>query len=189
MDIVIRTRRLNIRMATVNDGDLFYDLWTTPEVMEMVGYPNGLKITREEVYQLLKMSAAQPLDAKLVVETNDRGTPIGGSQTWAPDAHLVSTTDIKLFPEYWGNGYGREIKQALVDWLFTNTNCQRIKATPNKLNIASQRMQEAVGARLEGEMTWQFPERMKDHTVDLELYVYVVHKEDWVRSRRELQVW
>lgn len=182
MDIVIRTKRLNIRMATVNDGDLFYELWTTPEVMHMVGFPNGLRITREEVYQLLKMSKARPLDAKLVIETNYRGTPIGEAKLGTPDKDGVSTTDVKLLPEFWGNGYGREVKQGLVDWLFTNTSCLKIRSTPNKLNIPSQKMQEAVGARLEGETTHVFPEKMKDYTVNLDLFVYVVHKEDWLNK-------
>ena len=129
------------------------------------------------------MSKAQPLDAKLVVETNDRGIAIGEAKFGTPDSSDESTTDVKLLPEFWGNGYGREIKQGLVDWLFTNTTCQRIKATPNKRNRSSQKMQEAVGARLEGETTYKFPEKMKDYTVDLDLFVYVVHKEDWVKSR------
>jgi RimJ/RimL family protein N-acetyltransferase len=95
----------------------------------------------------------------------------------------VSETDVKLLPQYWGKGYGTEIKRALVDWLFTNTDCRIIRATPNRNNIPSQKMQEAVGGRRVGEGVCEFPESMRDHTVDVPYYIYEVTRKTWERRK------
>jgi len=47
--VVFETERLIIRAATVADIDLFYTLWTNPQVMKNVGFPQGLRITRSEL--------------------------------------------------------------------------------------------------------------------------------------------
>jgi RimJ/RimL family protein N-acetyltransferase len=56
------------------------------------------------------------------------------------------------------SAYGVEIKQALVDYLFTHTDCSAVEATPNVENKASIKMQEAVGGVCLGEATFQVPE-------------------------------
>ena len=47
--LVFETERLITRIATVDDVDLFYALWTNPQVMANVGFPHGLRITRSEL--------------------------------------------------------------------------------------------------------------------------------------------
>jgi len=38
-----------------------------------------------------------------------------------------------------------EVKQGLVDYLFTHTDCIAVQAAPKRGNVASIKMQEAVG--------------------------------------------
>jgi RimJ/RimL family protein N-acetyltransferase len=57
-----------------------------------------------------------------------------------PDDDGIASTDIKLLPAYWGQRYGSEIKKGLVDYLFTNTDCLAVEASPNVNNIASIRL-------------------------------------------------
>jgi hypothetical protein len=47
--IVFETERLQIRLAGVEDVDHFYRLWTNPQVMTQVGFPNGLQVTLPEI--------------------------------------------------------------------------------------------------------------------------------------------
>ena len=110
---------------------------------------------------------------------------IGECKLGPPDDDGVAGTDVKLMPEFWGSRYGAEVKQGLVDYLFTHTDCKIIKATPNKKNIASQKMQEAVGGKRVSEELYRFPEKMRDYTCDIPLYIYHVFREDWEKRKSE----
>ena len=179
MEHIFETKRLIVRQATIDDTDHFFELWTNPEVMKFVGFPQGLKITKEELKKQLDQAEGKILDCRLVVIRRKDGKRIGECKLGRPKEESISETDVKLLPKYWGRGYGKEIKTALVDWLFTHTACKGVKATPNKLNIASQKMQESVGARLVGETSYQFPESMKEYTQEVHSLIYIVYKEDW----------
>jgi RimJ/RimL family protein N-acetyltransferase len=76
-----------------------------------------------------------------------------------------------------------EIKQALVDYLFTHTTCLAVEGTPNVANVASIKMQEAVGAVRVGEETHRFPESMAETTAPVHHYIYHVLRPDWERLR------
>jgi ribosomal-protein-alanine N-acetyltransferase len=179
--IVFRTARLSVRRATASETDVafFHHIWTNPEVMKFVGYPQGLRITPDEIRAQIEKEHDTEYDVWLVVELKNSGVPVGECKLGWPNTDGISETDIKLLPQYWGNGYGTEIKRALVAYLFTNTGCRAVKATPNKENIASQRMQEAVGGRRVGEGVFRFPEKMRNFTCPVPHYVYLVYREDW----------
>lgn len=184
-EIVFQTERLRIRKAMDCDADVefFYRLWTNPEVMTMVGFPQGLRITCDEIRAMFERANDSEYNRRLEVEIITTGTPIGECKLGLPDDQGISETDVKLLPEYWANGYGTEIKRGLVDYLFRNTECKAVKATPNKNNIASQKMQEAVGGKQVAEGIFRFPEEMRDYTCDVPHYVYMVLREDWEKDK------
>jgi RimJ/RimL family protein N-acetyltransferase len=101
-----------------------------------------------------------------------------------PDEEGVSRTDVKLLPAYWGHKYGVEIKQALVDYLFLHTDCAAVEGTPNVANIASIKMQEAVGAVRVGEDTFHFPIARAALTTPVHHYIYHVTRATWARRRK-----
>lgn len=183
--IVIETARLTVRRATVSESDveLYLRIWTNSEVMRFVGYPKGLHITKDEIREHIEKEKDSEFNVWLVVELKNAGVPIGECKLGAPDKDGISETDVKLLPQYWGQGYGTEIKRALVEYLFTHTTCRAVKATPNKENIASQKMQEAVGGRRVGEGVFHFPDDMRDFTRPVPHYVYMVFREDWEKRR------
>jgi len=184
--MIFQTRRLIVRKAYPCDADaeLFYRLWTDPRVMTMVGFPQGLKITRREILDSIRNEDDTPYDKKLIVETRDNREMIGECKLGLPDDDGISETDVKLRPQFWGNGYGTEIKHGLVDYLFTHTDCRIVQATPNKKNIASQKMQEAVGGKIVGEGVFKFPEHRRRDTCDVPYYKYHLFREDWKRLKK-----
>lgn len=93
-----------------------------------------------------------------------------------PDKAGISITDIKLLPAYWRQGYGKELKRSLVDYLFTHTDCVAVQATPNKENIASIKMQEAVGGVRIGAGSTEFPPSMQAYTRPVHYYIYRVYR-------------
>jgi len=184
------TPRLLIRRADLSemDADFFLRLWNDPRVMRYVGFPRGLGLdvtrVRDAIRRGLEMGDERQLDARLVVVRKQDGALIGECKLGTPNAEGLSETDVKLLPEYWGQGYGVEIKRGLLAYLFTHTECQVVQATPNVDNIASIRMQEAVGGECIGEAVYEFPPEKRDFTCPVHHYIYHVRRETWEKANR-----
>jgi RimJ/RimL family protein N-acetyltransferase len=182
-DIVFASERLVVRTATVQDVELIYELWTDPRVMANVGFPHGLRITREEIEETLRKPSGSEFERLLVVELKATGQAIGQCHMRAPGEEDIAETDIKLLPAFWGHKYGVEIKRGLVAYLFTHTDCTAVGASPNVANMASIKMQEAVGGVRVGEQVYEFPESMRDYTAPVHHYIYHVYREHWQREQ------
>ncbi|MFH1372599.1 MAG: GNAT family protein [bacterium] len=185
MSTVFETTRLRIRRPTTSpeDVDLLFNLWTDPQVMADVGFPEGLTITREEVKCQVAGWNSSPDNDRLVAALKESGQLIGECKLGKPDTDGTCETDVKLLPRFWGRGLGTEIKQGLVDYLFTHTDCTAVRATPNRNNIASQKMQEAVGGKVVDQGVYHFPKPLRSQTIDVPYLVYVVTREEWQRRR------
>jgi RimJ/RimL family protein N-acetyltransferase len=182
--IVFETKRLLIRTACTDDAELYFALWTDPTVMSNVGFPSGLRITLPEIEVLLKEQPAQSeFGRNLVVELLASQTPVGECKMYQPDEEGIAKTDVKLLPEYWGNRFGVEVKQGLLDYLFLHTECRAVEGTPNIENKASIKMQEAVGGVRVGEDVHHFPEGREEYTHPVHHYIYLVYREEWERRR------
>ncbi|MCP4424133.1 MAG: GNAT family N-acetyltransferase [Chloroflexi bacterium] len=182
-DTVFETARLIIRAAREADAAMYYALWMNPQVMTNVGFPQGLRITQEEIVAKIREQRMSEFERRLVVELKATGQEMGECTLHLPDEEGIAGTDVKLLPEFWGNKYGVEVKQGLVDYLFTHTNCTAVQATPNVNNIASIKMQEAVGGVRVDESVYEFPEEMRDWTCPVHSYIYRVFRADWERGR------
>jgi RimJ/RimL family protein N-acetyltransferase len=180
---VFDTERLVIRVATDQDVDLLYELWTDPRVMADVGFPQGLRITRDEIEERLRKLSESEFERLLVVELKATGQVIGQCAMHCPDEEGVAETDIKLLPAFWGHKYGVEVKRGLVAHLFADTGCAAVQATPNVDNLASIKMQESIGGVRVGEHVYEFPESMRGYTTPVHHYVYRVYRKDWEREQ------
>lgn len=181
--LVFETVRLMVRTATVEDVDLFYALWTNPQVMKNVGFPQGLRTTRSEIEERLSKRGKSEFEQLLVVELKATGQAIGECKLSDPDEEGIAEPDIKLLPEFWGHKYGIEAWRALVAYQFMHTTCVAVQATPNVENRASIKMQEAAGGMRLGEDVYLFPESMRAYTTPVHHYIYRVHRADWERHR------
>jgi RimJ/RimL family protein N-acetyltransferase len=177
--IVFETARLVVRAATVDDADLYYGLWTAPQVMSNVGFPKGLRMTREEIGDRLRNQGESPFEQLLVIELKTTGAAIGECGMHRPDEEGIAVTDVKLLPAHWGNKYGVEVKRGLLAYLFAHTDCVAVQGTPNVNNVASIKMQEAVGGVRVGEAVYEFPESMRDFTAPVHHYIYLVYRSNW----------
>jgi RimJ/RimL family protein N-acetyltransferase len=188
VDILFETPRLCIRRAQPDEADtaFFLRLWNDPQVMRNVGFPYGLRLDAVQVRQALERGLQQGderrLDACLVAVRKDTGQVIGECKLGTPDAQGLSETDIKLLPEFCGQGYGTEIKRGLLSYLFTRTECLVAQATPNIDNLASVRMQQAVGGRRVGASTYEFPPEMQSFTCPVHCHIYQVRRDDWLKD-------
>jgi len=182
---VFETERLLIRAAGEQDAGLYYELWTDPRVMANVGFPHGLRITQEEIEERLRKPFESEFEQLLVVELRATGQAIGECAMHLPNEEGIAETDVKLLPAFWGHRYGTEVKRGLVGHLFRHTACRAVGASPNVNNIASIKMQEAVGGMRVGEGVYEFPESMRDYTTPVHHYFYHVYREHWEQEQSE----
>lgn len=183
--LVFETERLLVRTATTEDAELVHKLWTDPRVMANVGFPQGLPTTRTEIEKRIQNPSESEFEQLLIVELAETGESIGQCLMHLPDQEGIAETDIKLLPAYWGHRYGVEVKRGLVAHLFAHTDCVAVHATPNVDNVASIKMQEAVGGVRVGEGVYEFPESMREYTAAVHHYVYEVSRENWERLQRK----
>ena len=177
--VVFHTDRLTVQLAGVEDAELFYALWTDPAVMTHVGFPQGLPITQAEIVARLEKQPGTVFGRLLLVVLQATGERMGECYMTLPDVAGIAETDVKLLPAFWGHQYGVEIKRGLLNYLFSYTDCSCVQATPNIHNIASIKMQEAVGAVRVGEETAVFPPAMHSYTQPVKHYVYQVSRATW----------
>ena len=182
---IFETERLLVRAATEQDVGLLYELWTDPRVMSYVGFPQGLRITREKIKQQVQRSYESEFDRVLVVVLKTTGQAIGECGMHLPDEEGIAETDVKLLPAFWGHKYGTEVKCGLVGYLFSHTPCTAVGASPNVDNIASIKMQEAVGGVRIAEQVYEFPESMRDYTAPVHHYIYHVYRESWKQGQSD----
>ena len=182
--IVIETPRLIIYLAVPDDASFIHSLWTDPRVMRNVGFPGVLRITEAEVREDIIRRGDSEFSQLLIIRLRQSGTAVGQCLMSPPNETGIAETDVKIVPTYWGQRFGVEIKQSLVDYLFTHTDCKVIQATPNVGNIASVKMQEAVGGVRVGESVFEFPESMREYTTPVRHYIYQVTRENWLRTRK-----
>lgn len=188
--LIFATARLAVRKATEADTDLFEALWRDPRVMRHVGFPHGLPITRAEIAAQLAGQAAQDgeFDCRLVVMLRAGGAPIGECKLGAPDAQGIAHTDVKLLPQFWGHRYGVEVKRGLLDYLFRHTDCTAVSATPNVNNVASIKMQVAVGGAPVSEGVFEFPPALRDTTTPVRHIVYHVSRATWEKQQARAEL-
>ena len=183
--IVFETERLVVRLATVEDVEIFYRLWTNRQIMANVGFPYGLPITRADVKYKISLGGPSEFEQLLIVVIKTTGQAIGECKLHRPDRDGIAATDVKLLLEFWGNHYGVEVKHGLLEHLFTHTDCESVEATPNVGNIPSIKMQEAVGGVRVGESIYEFPESERSYTAPVHHYIYRVSRENWEKRQEE----
>ncbi|MBN1813051.1 MAG: GNAT family N-acetyltransferase [Anaerolineae bacterium] len=181
--LVFETERLIVRIATEDDVALFHALWTNPQVMTYVGFPQGIPLTLKGMKARPLKISESPFDCHLVVELKETGRAIGESKLASPDEEGIAGPDLKLLPEFWGHKYGQEAWRARVDYEFTHTDCAVVLGTPNVENIASIKTQEAAGAVRTGEDLYEFPESMQAYTTPVHCYIYKITRANWEGRR------
>lgn len=155
------------------DLPFLFELWHIPEVMryaDELPWLRGWTKTDDPgtAWQRYQEQRAElgPEYTQLILRLRD-GTPIGESflaplregytfGRWPkPDRVLAVMGDIKLLPEYWGQGLGTEGMQHVVEWVFRHTETELFVVPPHRHNPAAERVYEKAGfVRFTGMRSW-----------------------------------
>lgn len=178
---MFESTRLVYRTLNEADFDLFYELNSDEEVMKYA-YLDRLS-TREDAIEifsnLLLNQNAHDKGTQYVASLKIANIPIG-----IVDYDVVlnhwngGIFEIGYFikPKYWGQGFGTEMGNALIDYLFTNFNIHKVIASCNTKNNKSERIMEKLGMNKEGMLKRV---RYKNGHWDDEM-IYALLKEEWL---------
>ncbi|WP_166389242.1 GNAT family N-acetyltransferase [Nocardioides ochotonae] len=189
----VRTERLLLRPARVDDADATYRIRSLPEVAQWITSAPG-----EPASYAASFAEPERLARTLVVELAADGGPgrgpvIGDLMLWVGDgwaqaevagAARASEAELGwvLDPAYAGRGLATEAVRALLETCFTTLGLRRVTAQCFADNTASWRLMERVGMRRESHAV---RESLHRELGWLDSFGYAVLAEEW-RAAREL---
>lgn len=154
-DVFLAGERINLCVQSERHRPDLRALWESGEVMKYVGFPNGLGWNTERYEKNWKRIRADRKNIYLALEDKS-GKFLGEARLTAPDQKGVCAHDLKLTPEHWGKGLGREawiemLAAALRRWPGT-----KAEVTPSIENERALRLYKSLGFVPDGEEgTWE----------------------------------
>ena len=89
-------------------------------------------------------------DFKWGMVSKDTNTVIGDISVFDIENSRMGSVGYRLDPDLWGQGYTSEALATAVDFIFTHTELDRLHATADVRNVASNRVLEKCGFVHEG---------------------------------------
>jgi len=159
----LKTQRLRLRAPEMRDLGALVELLSDYDVAKMlarVPYPYDREGGRAWLETAVARTDNWPAADELPFHIDLNGAMIGCVSFRA----LQQTPHIGywLGRPYWGNGYMSEAVAAAVDWLFLETDHNRLISEAMTENPASLKVMEKVGFRRTGENSCQSVARGRD---------------------------
>jgi len=151
---VIETDRLLLRRFTEDDLDELAAIFAKPEVF-WFNHRRGL--TREETEEMLRDRFIEPWESRgfshwAVIRKED-GVMLGycglSVPSFLPEVLPAVELGYRFDPGAWGRGYAVESGRASLDYGFNALGLDRIIAIHDVENVASGRVMERLGMRVE----------------------------------------
>ncbi len=168
---MLEGKNLNLRVLEKEDLSLFADWFNN---LEVFGEYNPLRqVSRTDVDKILDT----PLELKpFLIERKD-GSKIGfvaHFHVLHPGGKLLEI-GYSLVPNERGKGFCTEAVKIMVDYLFLSRDVERIQATTETRNLASQKVLEKAGFKKEGTVRKYFFIRGQYR----DSFIYSILREEW----------
>ncbi|HEY9100526.1 GNAT family protein [Chitinimonas sp.] len=180
----LTTPRLQLRELKARDADALFAIHSDPETMRWFGADP--LVDRHQALQLIEMfaewrKAPAPGTRWGIVRQSD-GELLGSCGLFKWNRSWRNCVlGYELGRPYWGEGWMSEALRAVLDYGFDNMNLHRVQAEIHPDNLASIRLVERLGFRLEGRHRQQGHWGGQFH--DLDCYGLLAH--EWFGQRRE----
>lgn len=156
-DHTIKTDRLLLTPLTLDDANSLHELWTHPDVRRYLW--DDIIIPFEQTAAIIETSINRFRDqahglwgARLTNTPNHNNTAlelIGFCGFWEffdpPTLQLL----YGIAANYWNHGYATECAQAMANYGLHQLGFQQVRASTDLPNVASIRVLENIGMRLE----------------------------------------
>jgi RimJ/RimL family protein N-acetyltransferase len=152
MAIILETPRLLLRHQVIEDSDDLWALYCNPNITKYI--PDAPR-TREEAKEELEWHMhGHPKHPELGLWATihkETGKFIGrcGLLPWTIEEQYDVEVAYTIAEEYWGQGFGTEAAQAILQYGFEKLNLSRLICLIEPENIASQRVAQKMGMSLE----------------------------------------
>jgi len=143
---MIQTTRCDLTALRADDLEHVVRLYTDPDVRRFLGGPVDEQTIRARFPAILEFDASTQ---HLAVRIKTDGS-FAGIVTLSPH-HDGADTEVsyQFLPEWWGRGYATEAVRAVVTHALADSGLPRIIAETRTANIASCRLLERIGMRLD----------------------------------------
>jgi len=152
-DWPLETARLTLRPFVEGDFEAMHAMRSNPDV---VRYLYEDPFTPEQTRDLLTRKMAVPRWEKegdwfsVAAVERASGLMVGDmALSWASERDRTAEIGFVFDPRHQGKGFATEAARALVDWAFRTAGLHRVTGRLEARNIASSRVLEKLGFRLE----------------------------------------
>ena len=144
--------RVRVRHTRHEDLPFLQALWNDGAVMRFFGYPHGMQVTEAGMDKWWAMTPqARHSGERLSIISTPHctielldATPIG-EFSYTLDAHQRGRLDIKLAPEFWGQGLATETMTRVMRELFAVTPVTHLIVEPTTENNPAQKLCQRCG--------------------------------------------
>ena len=143
---MIQTTRCELTALQPDDLEYVVRLYTDADVRRFLGGPVGEEEIRSEFPMLIEPDTATQHWA---IRLKDDNAFVGIVSLGAHHDGTDTEVSYQLLPEWWGQGYAKETVQAVVNYALGNLGLLRVIAETQTANVASCRLLESLGMRLE----------------------------------------
>ncbi len=152
MAFILKTERLILRHLEIGDLDELFRLYSDPEIRKY--YPEGVlnyEETREELEWFLNGHPEHPELGLWATIHKETGKFIGrcGLLPWTIDDKLEIEISYMIDKAYWRQGLATEAANGIMQYAFEQLKVSRLICLMEPGNIASQRVAQKVGMKLE----------------------------------------
>ncbi|HLF74682.1 MAG TPA: GNAT family N-acetyltransferase [Anaerolineales bacterium] len=152
MKIILETKRLILRHLVMDDLENLFALYRDREIRQY--FPEGVLTlieTREELEWHMNGHPRYPELGLWATVHKATGKFIGrcGLLPWEIDDKLEIEIAYLLDKSFWGQGLGTEAAHGILKYGFERLNLSRLICLIDPDNIASQKVAERIGMRLE----------------------------------------
>jgi len=148
--VILQTPRLRLRVAREPDAAAMAEYRSNPEVAKYQDWDMPYTLERAVAGVAKQATLDDVVEGTLVsfaIELD--GEVIGDIVACVRDGGGIAEIGYTLSPKHHGHGYATESTNAMVDHLLQNHRVHRIEASLDPENIASMRVLEALGMRME----------------------------------------
>lgn len=176
----IETPRLTLRRLEPADAEMMFHNWTSDEKVTRFLRWDAHKTVDETKDMVRRWVNSYQYDSTyywgMYLKNGEMIGSIGVTVISEPD--LKGELGYKIGSRWWGQGYSSEAAGAVVDYMFRNTDMERISAFSSVENPGSRKVMEKIGMHYEGLLQHYYRTRDGFHDCTL----YAILRKEWEQA-------
>jgi RimJ/RimL family protein N-acetyltransferase len=181
LNTVLETKRLLLRIPTLDDLDRWCEMMADPTVVKFLGGAQPKPVVWRSIMQIVGAWHLTGISMFSVIEKQS-GLWIGRVGPWQPLGWPGTEVGWALHPDAWGKGYAVEAAIASVGYAFDTLGWTEVVHCINPSNTPSQNVAKRLGARILRQAT--LPAPFDYEHVD----VWGQTRDEWRTRRASLRV-